>query len=66
MIPVAFTDYRVIYNKEVKVPQLLVRWFDSVMEDTTWEDITALNKIYPDLNLEDKVLKEEVRHEATN
>lgn len=25
LIPIAFTDYRVIYNKEVKVAQLLVR-----------------------------------------
>ncbi|MED6190685.1 hypothetical protein PIB30_108188, partial [Stylosanthes scabra] len=55
-IPVAIVDSRVIQLEEgTKEVQVLVKWERSSREEATWVNWEELSKMFPHVDLEDKV-----------
>lgn len=59
LTPLAILDHRKIRRQNSWISQVLVEWTGIPLEETSWEDFNALQQMYPDLHLEDKVLSEE-------
>lgn len=62
LFPLAMIDYRVIYRMGSRIPQALILWSGAPVEDTSWEDIDTINKLFPSANLEGKVVLQEGYH----
>ncbi|XP_075515832.1 uncharacterized protein LOC142550639 [Primulina tabacum] len=54
--PLAILNHRRIRRQNTWVPQLLVQWSGLPLEDTSWEDLSSFQQLYPDFHLEGKVL----------
>ncbi|XP_043700242.1 uncharacterized protein LOC122650951 [Telopea speciosissima] len=54
-VPKAILNFRTLVSHGRSVRQALVQWEDLPLEDTSWEDISLLHRLFPQLNLEDKV-----------
>lgn len=62
--PIASVDYREISRMGQRVPQLLVHWAGTPLEDITWEDLKSMQSLLPSLQLEDKLSLEELSHDS--
>lgn len=49
LFPVEILDCREIYRKRKKIPQLLVQWKGSLLDDSNWEDDTELLCLFPSI-----------------
>lgn len=47
-----------------RVLQALVQWSGAPIEDTSWEDIAVLRKLFLSIHLEDKVVLQEGYHDT--
>lgn len=54
--PSAITDFRWRQANGTKVYEVLVEWTNTSREDATWESWTDLLELFPNSNLEDKVI----------
>ena len=46
---------RVILKGDKNIPQVVVHWEGIDAKHATWEELTYMQQVYPDFNLEDKV-----------
>ncbi|KAL1087127.1 hypothetical protein V6Z11_D08G161200 [Gossypium hirsutum] len=53
--PTAILEMRSIQRANSLIEQWLVQWDDSSTDEATWEDKAYMLKLFPDLNLKDKV-----------
>ena len=53
--PIQILDTRTILKGTSHIPQLLIRWQNTNLNEATWEDLEDIAAAYPNLNLEDKV-----------
>ena len=51
----AILNSRVVTVDGLTKRQLLIQWSGLSMEESSWEDITVLQEIFPHFNLEDQV-----------
>lgn len=54
--PIEVLQARTLVQGTSKLPQLLIQWENTPIEEATWENITDLQHNYPTFNLEDKVV----------
>lgn len=63
--PLAICATRQVLRHGKLEKQLLVQWNDSPLEDATWEKSEEIQRLYPNIHLEDKVTFEEGRSVTT-
>ncbi|XP_073056862.1 uncharacterized protein [Primulina eburnea] len=59
VLPLAILNHRRIRRQNTWVPQILVQWSGLPLEDTSWEDLSSFQQLYPVFHLEGKVLSNE-------
>ncbi|MED6164196.1 hypothetical protein PIB30_087363, partial [Stylosanthes scabra] len=56
--PIAIIDRRTVESPSGSRTQVLVDWEGMSRDETSWEDIESLKKLFPNIDLEDKVIVE--------
>lgn len=48
--PVVVLSRRLVKKENRLVPQMLEQWFNTILEDATWEDSASIHVQFPDFN----------------
>lgn len=63
-VPEPILDYRWVKRGKKIVHEALIRWANLPLEDATWEDPLRIKQVFPEFDLEDKVILEGGRNDT--